>query len=122
MSVKVVKFADAKRQESGYPPGPVGGGGGHMGGRQLSWGAGLHPGGMHPAAFHSLPQVSRCGSLSFVAVFLEAASEYKTAQLHPRAAPLRRAPRRLPWAPAGERVLRTLKQQDNRAAASAGPP
>lgn len=50
----VVKFADAKRPESGYPP-P---GGGHMGPRHGSWGA-LHPG-MHPGAFHGMPPQVGC--------------------------------------------------------------
>lgn len=45
----VVKFADAKRPESGYPS-PQGG---HMGPRHGSWGA-LHHG-MHPGAFHGMP-------------------------------------------------------------------
>jgi hypothetical protein len=53
----VVKFADAKRPEPGYPPHP----GSPQVGRQqqMGWGMGLHPG-MHPGGFHAIPQVSTC--------------------------------------------------------------
>ena len=50
----VVKFADAKRPEPGYPPHA---GSPQAGRQQMGWGVGLHPG-MHPGGFHAVPQVS----------------------------------------------------------------